>query len=164
RPHRVLYDIEPEIAFFLPAGFGQLAKEVRGICALAADIDVCDHECAAAASVSVSGAQRQSLIGPLVVIAQPHRVDLSSEVLGSARYGMRVKVFVVSPRFDDAEVCGPSGLLEELDPLESFVLVACISVLLDSSDRCGSGFRYDIDVCDRIGGSIRRRLRAEKNR
>ena len=31
RPHRVLENIEPEIACFFPAGFGQLAKEVRGI-------------------------------------------------------------------------------------------------------------------------------------
>jgi hypothetical protein len=77
---------------------------------------------------------------------------------------MGIEVFVVGPRFDDAEVCAPSGLLEELDPLESVVFAACLSVLLDSGDRRGSGCRCDIDVGDRIGGTIRRRLRAEKNR
>jgi hypothetical protein len=164
RTHRVLKDIEPEIAFFFPAGFGQLAKQVRDVCALGADIDVCDYEYAAAASVIVSGAQRQSLIRPLVVIAQPHRVDLISEVLGIRRCGMGIKVSAVGPRFNDAEVCGPSGLLEELDPLESVVFSACIPVLLESSDRCGSGCRQDIDIGDRIGGTIRRRLRAEKYR
>ena len=164
RPHRVLQDIEPEIAFFFPAGFGQLAKEIRSTCARAADIDVCDHECAAAASVVASGAQRQNLVRPLVVIAQPHRVDLISEVLGIRRCGMGIKVSAVGPRFNDAEVCGPSGLLEELDPQESVVFSASIPVLLHSSDRCGSGCRQDIDIGDRISGTIRRRLRAEKYR
>jgi hypothetical protein len=66
---------------------------------------------------------------------------------------MGIKVFVVGPRFDDAEVCGPSGLLEELDPLEAVVFAACIPVLLDSSDRCGSGCRCDIDIGDRIAAA-----------
>lgn len=54
---------------------------------------------------------------------------------------MGIKVSVVSPRFDDAEVCGPSGLLEELDPLESVVfalaslycLIAVIAAVLDAN-------------------------------
>jgi hypothetical protein len=76
---------------------------------------------------------------------------------------MGIKVFAVGPGFDDAEMCGASRLLEELDPLESVLFAACIAVLLDRSDRCGSGCRYDIDVGDGIGG-IQRRLRAGKNR
>src|SRR5262252_1672158 len=124
---------------------------------------MCYDECAAAAPVIVSGAQRQSPVGPLVVIAQPHRVDLSSVVLGIRRCGMGIKVSLVGPRFDDAKMCGPSSLLEELDPLESVVFPACVPVLLDSSDRRGSRGRCDIDVDDRIRGTIRRRLCAEKN-
>jgi hypothetical protein len=112
----------------------------------------------------VSGAQRQSLVRPLVVIAQPHRVDPISEVLGIRRCGMGIKVFAVGPRFNDAEVCGPSGLLEKLDPLESVVFSACIPVLFDSSDRCGCGCRQNLDIRDRKGGTIGRRLRAEKYR
>ena len=42
---------------------------------------MCDYEYAAAASVILSGTQRQSLVRPLVVIAELHRVDLISEVL-----------------------------------------------------------------------------------
>jgi hypothetical protein len=48
---------------------------------------------------------------------------------------MGIKVFVVSPHFDDAKVCGPSGLLEELDPLESVLFAAGIPVLFHSIDR-----------------------------
>src|SRR5262245_17767847 len=77
------------------------------------------------------------------------------EVFGIRRYGMGIKVSVVGPRFDDAEVCEPSGLLEELDPLESVLFAAGIPVLLHSSDRGASGCRYDIDVGGRIGGTIR---------
>jgi hypothetical protein len=78
---------------------------------------------------------------------------------------MGIEISVFSPGFDDAEVCGPSGLLEELDSLESLVFAACIPVLPDSSDRCGSGCQCDIDIGDRISGSaFRRRLRAEKDR
>jgi hypothetical protein len=76
---------------------------------------------------------------------------------------MGIKVFWVDPRFDDAEVCGPSGLLKQLDPLEPVVFTACISVLLDSSDRGSSGCRQDIDVGDRIGRIVWQCLSTEKN-
>jgi hypothetical protein len=76
---------------------------------------------------------------------------------------MGIKVFVVGPRFDDAEVCGPSGLLKELDPLKPVIFAACIPVLLDSNDRGGSGYRQDIHVGDRIGGTIWQCLSTEKN-
>jgi hypothetical protein len=65
---------------------------------------------------------------------------------------MGIDGFVVSPGFDDAEVCGPSGLLEELDSLETVVFAACIPVLFDRSDRFGSGCRCDIDIADGISG------------
>jgi hypothetical protein len=54
---------------------------------------------------------------------------------------MGINVFGGGPRFDDAEVCGTSGLLEQLDPLEPGVFKACIPVLFDCSDRRGSGWR-----------------------
>jgi hypothetical protein len=76
---------------------------------------------------------------------------------------MRIKVFCVDPRFDDAEVCGPSGLLKQLDPLEPVVFTTCNSVLLDSSDCGSSGCRQDIDVRDRIGSTIWQCLSTEKN-
>jgi hypothetical protein len=84
--------------------------------------------------------------------------------MGIRRRSMGIKVSAVGPRFDDAEVCGSSGLLEELDPLEPVVFPACIPVLLDSSDRRGSGCRGDINIGDRIGNTLPGRLRAEKNR
>jgi hypothetical protein len=38
---------------------------------------------------------------------------------------MGINGFVVSPGLDDAEVCGSSGLLEELDSLKAVVYAAC---------------------------------------
>ena len=54
---------------------------------------------------------------------------------------MGINGVVVSPGFDDAEVCGPSGLLEQLDSLEAVVLrleslyslIAVIATVLDAN-------------------------------
>jgi hypothetical protein len=124
----------------MPANHFTVIEEWRTTKAIETRAAVCDHECAAAASVIVSGAQRQSLVRPLVVIGQPHRVDLSSEVLGIRRCGMGINVSVVGPRFDDAEVCRPSGLLEELDRWNPsslrlaslYCLIAVITAVLDA--------------------------------
>ena len=153
RTHRVLQDIEPKIAFFLAAVVRQLAKQVRHICALATDIDVCDHECAAAVRGITRGAQRQSLVRTLVVIAQTNRVDLRAKVFEICRCVVGIEIFAVRPGLDDAKVRGACRLLEELNALKSFVFTARVAILLESGDGSGSGRRGNIDVGDGVGAA-----------
>src|SRR5579864_3845587 len=117
-----------------------------------------------AALVARSRAQRQSLIRPLVVIAQPDRVDLGSIILGMRRGGMHIEVSAAGPGFDNAKVSRPCGLLEKLKPAESALFPAGIPVLFDRGNCGGSGGRCDLHVSDRIGGTIRWGLGGERDR
>src|SRR5579883_2644089 len=80
RAHRVKKDVKAEIAFLFPACVGELFQQIGCIRALAADIDVRDHEDAPAVGGFTRRAEGQRFVRTLVDVAYTDGIDFGPEV------------------------------------------------------------------------------------
>ncbi len=152
--HRVLEDVEPQVASFLPTCLRQSPQHRRRLGLTAgADVHVC-HDVTGTALVSSQRRRAETLVRALVVTAHPNRFECIFEALRVRRRGVSVEGAPIPPHFNHDETTGPPDMLQEVESAVPILFPAGVAVRFHGSNHRRSRRRHDLHVRHVINGLV----------